>query len=88
MREYLGCDMPFSSYSVGRSLFEPGGRDTLVLSEYSDFSIVTADRIAVIREQGMQVLDTDYSELSDGDRAIAGCDGRDRGGEPGAQDKI
>jgi membrane-anchored protein YejM (alkaline phosphatase superfamily) len=66
MREYLGCDMPYSSYSVGRSLFEPGGRDTLVMSEYSDFAIVTADRIAVIREQGMQVLDTDYSELTDG----------------------
>jgi uncharacterized protein len=65
MREYLGCDMPFPSYSVGRSLFEPGGRDTLVLSEYSDFAIVTADRIAVIREQGMQVLGTTYSELKD-----------------------
>ena len=66
MHEYLGCDMPYSSYSVGRSLFEPGGRDTLVLSEYSDFAIVTADRIAVIRKHGMQVLDTDYSELKDG----------------------
>ena len=31
---------PFSSYSVGRSLFEPGGRETLVLSEYADFAIV------------------------------------------------
>lgn len=66
MREYLGCDTPFSSYSVGRSLFEPGGRDTLVMSEYSDFAIVTADRIALIREQGMQVFDSDYSELTDG----------------------
>ncbi len=66
MREYLDCDAPFSTYSVGRSLFEPGGRDTLVLSEYSDFAIVTADRIAVIRKQGMQVLDADYSELPDG----------------------
>ena len=66
MREYLHCDVPFSTYSVGRSLFEPGGRDTLVLSEYSDFAIVTADRIAVIRKQGMQVLDAEYSELPDG----------------------
>ena len=66
MREYLGCEMPFSSYSVGRSLFAPGGRDTLVMSEYSDFAIVTPDRIALIREQGMQVLATDYSKLTDG----------------------
>ena len=66
MRDYLDCDDAFSTYSVGRSLFEPGGRDTLVLSEYSDFAIVTADRIAVIRKQGMQVLDADYSELPDG----------------------
>ena len=66
MRDYLGCDVPFSTYSVGRSLFEPGGRDTLVLSEYSDFAIVTADRIAVIRKQGMQVLDAEYSEPPDG----------------------
>ncbi len=66
MREYLDCDMPFSNYSVGRSLFEPGERDTLVLSEYSDFAIVTADRIAVIRKQGMEVRDTDYSELEGG----------------------
>ena len=66
MREYLACDMPFSSYSVGRSLFEPGDRDTLLLSEYSDFAIVTADRIAVIRKQGMEVRDTDYTELEGG----------------------
>jgi uncharacterized protein len=66
MREYLDCDVPFSTYSVGRSLFEAGGRDTLVLSEYSDFAIVTADRIAVIRKQGMQVLDAEYSAVPDG----------------------
>lgn len=74
MREYLGCDVPFSSYSVGRSLFEPGGRDTLLLSEYSDFAIATADRIAVIRKHGMQVLATDYSELTDGRLAPATID--------------
>jgi uncharacterized protein len=70
MREYLGCDAPFSTYSVGQSLFEPGGRETLVLSEYSDFAIVTADRIAVIRKQGMQMFDTDY-EPTDGRLAPA-----------------
>lgn len=66
MREYFDCETPFSSYSVGRSLFEPGERDTLVLSEYLDFAIVTADRIAVVRKQGMQVLASDYSELANG----------------------
>jgi membrane-anchored protein YejM (alkaline phosphatase superfamily) len=66
MRDSLGCDTPFSAYSVGRSLFEPGGRDPILLSEYADFAIVTADRIAVVREQGMQVFDANYTELSDG----------------------
>lgn len=63
LRTHLGCDEPFSSYSVGRPLSEPGGRETLVLSEYADFAIVTADRIAVVREQGMQVLDASYGKL-------------------------
>ena len=65
MREYLGCHAPFSTYSVGQSLFEPGGRETLVMSEYSDFAIVTPDRIAVIRNQGMQMLDTEYEPTHD-----------------------
>lgn len=63
MREYLGCDEPFSTHSVGRSLFEPGGREPMLLSEYADFAIVLPDQIAVIREQGMQLRDASYAEL-------------------------
>jgi uncharacterized protein len=65
LREYFGCSEPFHGYSVGRSLFEPGGREALVLSEYADFAIVTADTIAVVREQGLQVLDTSHRALRD-----------------------
>jgi hypothetical protein len=63
MSKYLGCTAPFSSYSVGRSLFEPGGRETLVMSAYADFAIVQPDLIAVVREQGMDVLSPEYAEL-------------------------
>jgi hypothetical protein len=65
LREYFGCGAPFDAYSVGRSLFEPGGREAVLLSEYADFAIVTADKIAVVREQGMQVLDASHGALHD-----------------------
>lgn len=63
MREYLGCGEPFSTYSVGASLFEVGGRETMIASEYADFAIVQPDRIVVVREQGMEVRGADYAEL-------------------------
>jgi hypothetical protein len=31
-----------------------------------DFAIATADKIAVVREQGMQVLDASYAVVPDG----------------------
>jgi uncharacterized protein len=63
MRDVLGCKGPIDSFSVGRSLFEAGGRDPLVLSEYTDFAIVRPDLIAVVREHGMKVVSPDYSPL-------------------------
>jgi membrane-anchored protein YejM (alkaline phosphatase superfamily) len=66
LRDHLGCGEPFRTYSVGQSLFEAGGRDAILLSEYMDFAIATADKIAVVREQGMQVLDASYAVLPDG----------------------
>jgi uncharacterized protein len=66
LQEYLGCSSSPESYSVGRSLFEAGGRDTLVLSEYADFAIVHKGRIAVVRKHGMQVFTPDYTQLDVG----------------------
>jgi uncharacterized protein len=63
MRDYLGCADPFSTHSVGRPLFEPGGREPMILSEYADFAIMHADRIAVIRKHGMEVRGAGYTEL-------------------------
>jgi membrane-anchored protein YejM (alkaline phosphatase superfamily) len=64
MREVLGCSGAIESFSVGRSLFEPGGRDPLVLSEYADFAIVRPDHIAVVRKHGLKVVAAeDYSPL-------------------------
>jgi len=65
LREYLACNEPFDSYSVGRSLFEPGGREAMLVSEYTDFAIVTADKIAVIRKHGMEVLDANHVAVPD-----------------------
>lgn len=63
MRNYLGCDAPFPTYSVGRSLFEPGGRETIVMSEYADFAIMHGNRTAIVREQGMEMRDEDHLKL-------------------------
>jgi uncharacterized protein len=63
LREHLGCSGAFSTFSVGRSLAEAGGRDPLVLSEYADFAILERDRIAVVRKHRMQIFGPDYSEL-------------------------
>lgn len=65
MRDHLGCTGPFSTHSVGRPLLEAGGRDTLLMAEYGDFAIVERDRIAVVREHGLDVVGLDYSELPD-----------------------
>jgi membrane-anchored protein YejM (alkaline phosphatase superfamily) len=63
MRDYLGCNEPFSTYSVGNPLFEPGGRETIVMSEYADFAIMHANRTAIVRKHGMEVRDANYVEL-------------------------
>lgn len=65
MRDHLGCTGPFSTHSVGRPLLEAGGRDTLLMAAYADFAIVDRDRIAVVREQGLDVVGLDYGELPD-----------------------
>lgn len=63
LREYFGCNTPFPAYSVGHPLFEPGGRDIIVMSEYADFAIMHGNRTAVVRAQGMEVRDEDHLEL-------------------------
>ena len=65
LRDYLGCSEPPDTYSVGRSLFEEGGREAIVLSEYTDFAIASADRIAVVRKQGMQLFDASNTAIPD-----------------------
>ena len=63
LRDYLGCDTPFPTYSVGHSLFEPGGREIIVMSEYADFAIKHGNRTAVVRKHGMEIRDEHHLEL-------------------------
>lgn len=65
LRTYFGCDSPAPDYSVGKSLFEPGGRDVLLMSEYADFAIVQPNMIAVVREHGMNLVDANNVKLKD-----------------------
>jgi membrane-anchored protein YejM (alkaline phosphatase superfamily) len=60
LSRYLGCSTPMPRYSVGRSLFEPGGRDMLVMSAYSEFAIVQPDVVTVVRNRGLEEWSADY----------------------------
>ena len=42
-----------------------GGREAIVLSEYTDFAIASVDRIAVVRKQGMQMFDASNAAVPD-----------------------
>lgn len=63
LHDYLGCDTPFPTYSVGEPLFEPGGREIIVMSEYADFAIKHGNQTAVVRKHRMEIRDEDYLEL-------------------------
>lgn len=64
LSNYLGCETPMADYSVGVSLFEPGGREVLLMSEYADFAIVQPEKMAVVREHGMDIVDSENTKLS------------------------
>jgi len=57
LEEVLGCTNPPADYAVGRSLFEPGGREVLLLANYTDYALVQSDRIVVVHPFGVDVLD-------------------------------
>ncbi|HLS82656.1 MAG TPA: sulfatase-like hydrolase/transferase [Steroidobacter sp.] len=63
MQRYLRCDTPFERYSVGRSLFEPGGREPLLMSEYDSFAIVQSDLIAVVHNHRLDLRAANYAQL-------------------------
>lgn len=65
LQTYFQCDSPVPSYSVGHSLFDEGGRDVLLMSEYADFAIVQPNLIAVVREHGMNIVDAKHEKLKD-----------------------
>jgi membrane-anchored protein YejM (alkaline phosphatase superfamily) len=53
----FNCDTPFANYSVGYSLFNPQGRDYLIIGSYIDFGIVEKDRITTIYPSGDYEID-------------------------------
>jgi hypothetical protein len=60
MSSYLGCSTPIDRYSVGRSLFDPEGRDVLLLSSYSEFAIVQPEEVTVVTNRGLARWAADY----------------------------
>jgi len=64
MRDFLGCGQDFDDYSVGRHLLEAGGRDVLLLSNYTDSAVIRPSDIIVSYPYGLEVLDLDYRPLS------------------------
>lgn len=67
MSRYLGCTTPPERYSVGRDLFEPGGREALVMGSYQDFAVMEYDRFIAVRKTGVEVLDKSWRPLQSAD---------------------
>ncbi len=67
MSRYLGCSNPPEDHSVGRDLFEPGGRDVLVMSGYGDFAIVLPDHAISVRRHDTSVVDERWRLMPDRD---------------------
>jgi membrane-anchored protein YejM (alkaline phosphatase superfamily) len=65
MGRYLGCRNPAADHSVGRDLFEPGGREVLVMSGYGDFAIVMPDHAISVRRHDTSVVDRRWAPQED-----------------------
>ena len=62
----LGCKNPWSDYTSGRDLFEPGGRDVLLLANYHNYALKTAHQTVEVRSfQSVDVLDAQGRLLLD-----------------------
>jgi len=72
MRDVFNCSNDPADYSVGRNLFEPGGRDVLLLANYIDYAIVQPGRINAVYPYGVEVLDDRYRPIPDAkpDRSV------------------
>ncbi len=63
MSGFLGCTNDFRDYSVGHPLLQPGGRETLLLANYSDYALVQPDRTTAVHPYGVEVLDSRYRPI-------------------------
>jgi membrane-anchored protein YejM (alkaline phosphatase superfamily) len=61
--ELFGCRNDYADYSVGRHLLEPGGRDALLLANFTDYAVVRPDRILAVYPFGVEVLDPGYRPI-------------------------
>ncbi|MGD8574986.1 MAG: sulfatase-like hydrolase/transferase [Gammaproteobacteria bacterium] len=60
LRDALGCSTDPSAYSVGHDLFRPGGRDFLLMANYTDYAIKTPERTLVVHPyQAVDVVGPD-----------------------------
>ena len=61
--ELFACTNDVADYSVGRSLFEPGHREILLLANYNDYALVLPDRIVAVYSYGVEILDERYRPI-------------------------
>ena len=63
LRDLLGCRNDFADHSVGHHLLEPGGREMLLLANYTDYAVVLRDRIVAVYPYGVEILDPGYRPI-------------------------
>ena len=61
--ELFACTSDPQDYGVGHHLLRPGGREALLLANYTDYAIVEAERIVAIHPYGVEVLDPRWRRI-------------------------
>ncbi len=70
LEELLGCSTAVESYGVGFPLAQRGGREWLLLANYSEYALVSRERIIAVSRYGVEVLDPSYRPIDEApDRA-------------------
>ncbi len=63
LEELFACTNDPGEYGVGHHLLRAGGRELLLLANYTDYAVVQPDRIVAVYPHGVEILDPRYRPI-------------------------
>lgn len=63
LSDALGCDDDYSSYSVGRDLLDPGGREHIIIGGHYKYAVYETDRITLVGDEGYYIKDHAWRDI-------------------------